>query len=102
MTSSALAGYGTMVLNEVHTASLTPVAKAAIAQFVAGGGRLLIFDADETAGNDYSWLLGTPARHDGRRSDSVLVGPHLASSLRADIHDADGPRQQPDHQREPE
>ena len=61
VTSSALSGDDTVVLNEVHTSSLTPTAKSAIQQFVADGGKLLIFDADETAGNDYSWLLNTPA-----------------------------------------
>jgi hypothetical protein len=54
-----LAKFDTVVLNEVKTRSLSPAAKAALAQFVANGGKLLIHDADGTNGNDYSFLSPT-------------------------------------------
>ena len=60
VSSSALSGYDTVVLNQVYTDRLSAAAKSAIQQFVANGGKLLIFDSDETSNNDYSWLLGTP------------------------------------------
>lgn len=60
ITPTKLAGFDTVVLNEVHSTSLSPAAKLALSQFVAGGGKLLIHDADNVTGNDYSWLLGGP------------------------------------------
>jgi hypothetical protein len=39
---------------------LSAAAKAALAQFVANGGKLIIHDSDETSLNDYSWLLPGP------------------------------------------
>jgi hypothetical protein len=60
ITPANLANYDTVTLNQVHTTNLTATAKAALAQFVSNGGKLLIHDADETLGNDYSWLLGGP------------------------------------------
>lgn len=60
ITPSKLSGFDTVVLNQVHSTSLAPAAKLALSQFVAGGGKLLIHDADNTQGNDYSWLLGGP------------------------------------------
>ena len=42
------------------TIELSAAAKAALAQFVANGGKLIIHDSDETTGNDYSWLLPGP------------------------------------------
>jgi hypothetical protein len=56
-----LAKFDTVVLNEVRVTSLSSSAKSALAKFVANGGKLLIHDADETRGNDYSWALGEPA-----------------------------------------
>ena len=60
ITPTKLAGFDTVVLNEVHSTSLSPAAKLTLSQFVGGGGKLLIHDADNTNGNDYSWLLGGP------------------------------------------
>jgi hypothetical protein len=57
ITSATLSQYDTVALIQVRTANLTPAAKAALAKFVADGGKLIIHDADETSGNDYSWLL---------------------------------------------
>jgi len=57
VTAANLSQYDTAVLNEVHVSSLSTTAKSALAGFVANGGKLLIHDADETGGNDYSWLL---------------------------------------------
>jgi hypothetical protein len=58
VTSANLAKYDTAVLVQVHSSSLSAAAQAALAQFVANGGKLIIHDSDETNGNDYSWLLG--------------------------------------------
>jgi hypothetical protein len=60
ITSAELSKFDTVALNEVKTTQLSSSAKAALAQFVANGGKLLIHDSDETHGNDYSWLLGQP------------------------------------------
>jgi hypothetical protein len=60
ITPATLAQYDTVALIQVSTANLTPEAEGALAQFVANGGKLIIHDADETSGNDYSWLLGGP------------------------------------------
>lgn len=68
VTAANLSQYDTAVLNEVHVSSLSTTAKSALAGFVANGGKLLIHDADETGGNDYSWLL--PNASPG----SVVVG----------------------------
>ncbi len=57
VTSATLAQYDTAVLVQVQTSSLSATAKAALAQFVAQGGKLIIHDADKTNSNDYSWLL---------------------------------------------
>lgn len=57
ITTATLSKYDTVALIQVHTGSLSASAKAALAQFVASGGKLLIHDSDETHGNDYSWLL---------------------------------------------
>ena len=57
ITSATLSQYDTVALIQVKTSDLTPPAKAALAKFVADGGKLIIHDADETSGNDYSWLL---------------------------------------------
>lgn len=57
VTPAALAQYDTAVLIQVRTSSLSATAKAALAQFVAQGGKLIIHDADKTNSNDYSWLL---------------------------------------------
>lgn len=61
ITSAELSKFDTVVLNEVHTNQLSKSATTALAQFVSNGGKLLIHDADETHGNDYSWVLGQPA-----------------------------------------
>lgn len=58
ITPANLAKHDTVALIQVHTSSLSSAAKTALVQFVANGGKLLIHDADETNGNDYSWLLG--------------------------------------------
>jgi hypothetical protein len=60
VSSTTLAGFDTVALIQVQTSQLSPAAKAALAQFVAGGGKLIIHDSDETSGNDYSWLLPGP------------------------------------------
>jgi hypothetical protein len=54
--SSTLTRYDTVVLNEVFTSELTAAEKQLIADFVTGGGKLVILDADGTEGNEYSWL----------------------------------------------
>jgi lysophospholipase L1-like esterase len=51
-----LAGYDTVVLNQVLTASLSPGIRQALSGFVTGGGKLVIHDSDATSGNDYGWL----------------------------------------------
>jgi hypothetical protein len=60
ITPAELSQFDTVVLNEVKIKAISPSAKAALAQFVANGGKLLIHDADATNGNDYSWILGSP------------------------------------------
>ena len=57
VTSANLSKYDTVALIQVSTASLSSTAKAALARFVANGGKLIIHDADETHLNDYSWLF---------------------------------------------
>jgi hypothetical protein len=51
-----LAGYDTVVLNQVFTSSLSPAQEQTLSDFVTAGGKLIIHDADGTEGNDYSWL----------------------------------------------
>jgi hypothetical protein len=66
VTSATLSRFDTAVLIEVNTNSLSPGAKAALSQFVANGGKLIIHDADETHLNDYSWILpGSSPTQDG-------------------------------------
>jgi hypothetical protein len=60
ITTSSLSQFDTVALIQVSTSSLSATAKAALAQFVAGGGKLIIHDSDETKLNDYSWLLPGP------------------------------------------
>jgi hypothetical protein len=60
ITAATLANFDTVALIQVHTSDLTSAAKAALAQFVANGGKLIIHDSDETSLNDYSWLLPGP------------------------------------------
>ncbi len=57
ITSSELSQFDTVALIQVSASSLSSTAKSALAGFVANGGKLIIHDADETAGNDYSWIL---------------------------------------------
>jgi hypothetical protein len=57
ITTATLSNFDTVALIQVHTSDLTAAAKAALAQFVANGGKLIIHDSDETSLNDYSWLL---------------------------------------------
>ena len=57
ITPAKLAQFDTVALIQVNTTKLSSAAKSALAQFVAGGGKLIIHDADETHLNDYSWLL---------------------------------------------
>jgi hypothetical protein len=56
ISTSTLASFDTVVLNQVSTADLDSDARQALAAFVSGGGKLLIHDADGTVDNDYSWL----------------------------------------------
>jgi hypothetical protein len=60
ITTATLSSFDTVALIQVRTSDLTAVAKAALAQFVANGGKLIIHDSDETSLNDYSWLLPGP------------------------------------------
>ena len=60
ITPATLAGFDTVALIQVRTSDLSPAAKAALAQFVANGGKVIIHDSDETSLNDYSWLLPGP------------------------------------------
>jgi hypothetical protein len=53
---SVLSSYDTVVLNEVFTNSLSEAQKQTLANFITTGGKLIIHDADGTAGNEYSWL----------------------------------------------
>lgn len=81
VTSAALSGFDTAVLIQVSTSSLSPAAKAALSQFVASGHKLIIRDADETHGNDYSWILpgstptqvGSGCPNCGSRSGSAQI-----------------------------
>ena len=57
ITTATLSSFDTVALIQVRTSDLTAAAKAALAQFVASGGKLIIHDSDETSLNDYSWLL---------------------------------------------
>ncbi len=58
ITSTELSHFDTVALIQVKVSTLTSAEKTALAQFVANGGKLIIHDADETIGNDYSWILG--------------------------------------------
>jgi hypothetical protein len=60
ITTTTLSSFDTVALIQVRTSDLTAGAKAALAQFVANGGKLVIHDSDETSLNDYSWLLPGP------------------------------------------
>lgn len=60
ITSAELSQFDTVVLNQVRIRAISPSATAALAKFVANGGKLLIHDADGTNSNDYSWVLGSP------------------------------------------
>ena len=60
ITSANLSHYDTVALIQVKVNNLTASATAALAQFVAGGGKLITHDGDETRLNDYSWILGGP------------------------------------------
>jgi len=60
ITTAELSQFDTVVLNEVKIRAIPPSATAALAKFVANGGKLLIHDADGTNLNDYSWVLGSP------------------------------------------
>jgi hypothetical protein len=51
-----LAGYDTVVLNQVFTSDLSAAQESTLSAFVVAGGKLIIHDADGTSGNDYSWL----------------------------------------------
>jgi hypothetical protein len=54
--SATLSQYDTVVLTQVQTVDLSDDAKQALSDFVIGGGKLIIHDADGTDGNDYGWL----------------------------------------------
>lgn len=83
VTAGNLANYDTIALIQVSTYGLTASEKAAIAGFVANGGKLIIHDADETKANDYSWLLpnghyvtrvGEGCNNCGSSSGSATIG----------------------------
>lgn len=57
ITLATLSNYDTVALIQVRTKNLSTSDRAALAQFVVNGGKLLIHDADETSRNDYTWLL---------------------------------------------
>lgn len=57
ITTATLSKFDTVALIQVKVENLTAPARAALAQFVANGGKLIIHDSDETKLNDYSWLL---------------------------------------------
>ncbi len=57
ITTAELSHFDTVALTEVKVSNLSSAAKAALSQFVANGGKLIIQDADQTSGNDYSWIL---------------------------------------------
>jgi hypothetical protein len=57
ITPANLSKFDTVALIQVRSVSLSTRARAALARFVAGGGKLLIHDSDETSRNDYTWLL---------------------------------------------
>lgn len=59
--TATLAGYDTVVLNQVFTSDLDQSSRQALAAFVTGGGKLIIHDSDATDANDYTWLPA-PAR----------------------------------------
>jgi hypothetical protein len=66
ISTASLSQYDTVALIQVNTSLLSPAAKAALAAFVANGGKLVIHDADETKSNDYSFLLpGSYSTKDG-------------------------------------
>jgi hypothetical protein len=56
VTPANLRRFDTVVLMQVSTAELSSAQEASIARFVGEGGKLIIFDSDETTRNDYSWL----------------------------------------------
>jgi len=60
ISTATLSTVDTVALIQVRTSDLSSAAKAALAQFVANGGKLIIHDSDETSLNDYSWLLPGP------------------------------------------
>ncbi len=57
ITAATLSKYDTVALIQVQTKNLSASDRSALAKFVAGGGKLLIHDSDETNQNDYSWVL---------------------------------------------
>lgn len=94
ITAANLAKFDTVALIQVATTSLTTAAKTALSQFVANGGKLIIHDADQTRGNDYSWVLpGTNTTNIGfscnacgsnTGSSTILQNSSLISSNPAD------------------
>jgi hypothetical protein len=89
--SATLAQYDTAVLMQVETSALSAAQKAAIVQFVTNGGKLIIHDADETSGNDYSWLpypsrIGAGCTNCGSTSGTskVVVNTTLISASPSD------------------
>jgi hypothetical protein len=94
ITPSELSQFDTVALIQVPASSLSSAQKSALAGFVAGGGKLLIHDSDETSGNDYSWILpgssytqeGAGCTDCGSQSGSaqILSNSDLISSNPAD------------------
>lgn len=89
--SAGLAGYDTVVLNQVNTGDLSNAAKQAIAAFVVGGGKLVIHDSDSTTDNDYGWLpapahTAAPCPNCGNTNGTahVVENNDLVSDNRAD------------------
>ena len=56
VTPENLRRFDTVVLMQVWPFELSAAQEATISRFVTNGGKLIIFDSDETTRNDYSWL----------------------------------------------
>jgi hypothetical protein len=78
--SANLGQYATVALNQVDVNVLPASAKAALREFVTGGGKLVIHDADETLGNDYSFLLGSPPKTTYVGAGCINCGAHADPS----------------------
>jgi hypothetical protein len=78
-----LAGFDTIVLNQVFTTDLTAAQEQTLSSFVTSGGKLVILDADGTDGNDYSWLpvpagTGTSCENCGNLDGTLQIDENSA------------------------